>query len=143
MTDAGMYYGESGEELKRFNARDGMGFQLLREAGIKVGIITSENTRIVENRAKKLKVDFLVQGKRDGGKLAAAKEICAVMGISLREIAYIGDDINCKELLLAAGMRACPADAIHSIMEIPGIIVMTKKGGEGCVREFVEKVLSK
>lgn len=63
-----------GEELKKFNTRDGMGFQLLREAGIKTGIITSENTKIVENRAKKLKVDYLVQGKRDGGKLAAIRE---------------------------------------------------------------------
>ena len=143
LTDGGMYYGESGEELKKFNTRDGMGFQLLREAGIKVGIITSENTHIVENRAKKLKVDFLAQGKRDGGKLAAAQEICAEMGISLNEVAYIGDDINCKELLSAAKMSACPADAMHSVMEIPGILVMTKKGGEGCVREFAEKILSK
>ena len=61
LTDGGMYYSESGDELKKFNTRDGMGFQLLREAGIKTGIITSEDTHIVVNRAKKLKVDFLHQ----------------------------------------------------------------------------------
>ena len=58
LTDAGMYYGENGEEFKKFNTHDGKGFELLRKAGIKTGIITSENTKIVENRAKKLKVDF-------------------------------------------------------------------------------------
>lgn len=76
MTDGGMYYSETGDELKKFNTRDGMGFQLLRKAGIKVGIITSEDTKIVEDRAKKLKVDYLYQGKREDGKLSAAIEIC-------------------------------------------------------------------
>jgi N-acylneuraminate cytidylyltransferase len=83
LTDGGMYYGESSEELKKFNTRDGMGLQLLQEAGIKTGIITSENTKIVENRAKKLKVDYLVQGKRDGGNLAAAQDLCAQLNITL------------------------------------------------------------
>ena len=91
LTDGGMYYSENGDELKKFNTRDGMGFQLLREAGIKTGIITSEDTKIVENRAKKLKVDFLYQGKRNGGKLAVAKEICEQLGITLDEVAYIGE----------------------------------------------------
>ena len=60
LTDGGMYYSENGDELKKFNTRDGMGIQMLRETGIKTAIITSENTKIVENRAKKLKIDFLV-----------------------------------------------------------------------------------
>lgn len=137
LTDGGMYYSENGDELKKFNTRDGMGFQLLREAGIKTGIITSENTKIVENRAKKLKVDFLYQGKRDGGKLAVAKEICEQLGITLDEVAYIGDDVNCVELLKAVGVKACPADSCEEVKAIPGIHVMTRKGGEGCVREFV------
>ena len=142
LTDGGMYYGESSEELKKFNTRDGMGLQLLQEAGIKTGIITSENTKIVENRAKKLKVDYLVQGKRDGGKLAAAQDLCAQLNITLNEVAYIGDDVNCKELLSAVRVKACPADSMTSIIEIQGIHLMKKKGGEGCVREFAEMILS-
>ncbi|WP_368122274.1 KdsC family phosphatase, partial [Bacteroides cellulosilyticus] len=142
LTDGGMYYGESSEELKKFNTRDGMGLQLLQEAGIKTGIITSENTKIVENRAKKLKVDYLVQGKRDGGKLAAAQDLCAQLNITLNEVAYIGDDVNCKELLSAVRVKACPADSMPSIIEIQGIHLMKKKGGEGCVREFAEMILS-
>ena len=138
LTDGGMYYSESGDELKKFNTRDGMGFQLLREAGIKTGIITSEDTHIVVNRAKKLKVDFLHQGKRNGGKLVVAKEICGQLGITLDEVAYIGDDINCMELLEAVGVKACPGDACEEVKDIPGMMVMKKNGGEGCVREFIE-----
>ena len=140
LTDGGMYYSEIGDELKKFNTRDGMGFQLLREAGIKTGIITSENTKLVKNRAKKLKVDYLVQGQRDGGKLAAVKEICRKEGISLDEVAYIGDDVNCYELLCSVGMKACPADACNIVKYIDNIKVMLKNGGEGCVREFVEMI---
>lgn len=140
LTDGGMYYSEKGDELKKFNTRDGMGFQLLREAGIKTGIITSENTEIVANRAKKLKIDFLVQGKRNGGKLAAAQEICSQLGITLNEVAYIGDDINCRELLEAVGLAACPADANTIIKNIASIRIMSRNGGEGCVREFIELI---
>ena len=140
LTDGGMYYSETGDELKKFNTRDGMGFQLVREAGVKTGIITSENTKIVEDRARKLKVDYLVQGQRNGGKLAAVKEICKKEGFSLDEVAYIGDDMNCYDLLCAVGVKACPADACGEVKAIDGIRVMTKIGGEGCVREFIEKM---
>lgn len=141
LTDGGMYYTENGDELKKFNTRDGMGFQLLREAGIKTGIITSENTKIVSNRAKKLNIDFLIQGKRNGGKLAAAQDICNQLGIKLDEVAYIGDDINCYELLESVGLAACPADACDLIKNISSILIMKRKGGEGCVREFIQSIL--
>lgn len=141
LTDGGMYYSENGDELKKFNTRDGMGFQLLREVGIKTGIITSENTKMVEDRAKKLKVDYLVQGQRDGGKLAAVKEICEKEGLVLDEVAYIGDDINCYDLLCAVGVKACPADACGKVKTIDGIKVIAKNGGEGCVREFIDVLI--
>ncbi|MBR4532293.1 N-acylneuraminate cytidylyltransferase [bacterium] len=140
-TDGGMYYSENGGELKKFNTRDGMAFQMLREAGIKTGIITSEETAIVANRAKKLKADYLCQGKREGGKLAAALEICQKEGITLEEVAYIGDDINCYELLSSVGVAACPSDACEKVKNIPDIHILTRKGGDACVREFVEHLL--
>lgn len=141
LTDGGMYYSETGDEMKKFNTRDGMAFELLRNAGIKTGIITSENTKIVENRARKLKVDYLIQGKREGGKLAAAKEMCEKEGITLDEVAYIGDDINCLELLSNAGLSACPADADKKIKDIDGITILQSNGGCGVVREFVNNLL--
>lgn len=143
LTDGGMYYTETGDELKKFNTRDGMGFQLLREAGIKTGIITSENTKIVENRVKKLKIDFLRQSKRDGGKVAAAQDICDELGITLDEVAYIGDDINCYSLLSSVGIAACPADGHNKLKSLNKIAIMSSKGGNGCVREFIESLLSR
>lgn len=141
LTDGGMYYSENGDEQKRFNTRDGMGMGMLREKGIKVGIITSEDRQLNQRRADKLKLDFFYQGKKNGGKLAVAREICQKMGFSMQEVAYIGDDVNCIELLSAVGMAACPADADSRVKAIPGIHVMTKKGGEGCVREFCEMLM--
>lgn len=141
LTDAGMYYSESGDELKKFNTHDGMAFQLLREKGVKTAIVTSENTRIVENRAKKLEVDFYYQGKRNQGKLETVMEICNKENIRLSEVAYIGDDINCFELLTKVGVAACPFNAQKKIKDIPGIYQLSKNGGEGVVREFYEEIL--
>ena len=142
LTDAGMYYTESGDEFKRFNTHDGMGFNLLQKFGIKTGIITSEKTQIVENRARKLKLDYLYQGVGFDGKLNAAKEICLLENISLEQIAYIGDDINCIELLEAVGIAACPANATYKVKRIKGIIQLKKCGGDGVVREFIELILN-
>ncbi|MDA9801521.1 acylneuraminate cytidylyltransferase [Candidatus Pseudothioglobus singularis] len=141
LTDAGMYYSENGDELKKFNTYDGKGFELLRNKGIKTGIITSENTKIVENRAKKLKVDYLYQGISHEKKLKVVKDICAIEKISLDEVAYIGDDINCYELLSSIGLPACPANSNKKIKQIPNIIHLIKNGGDGAVREFVSKIL--
>ena len=141
LTDGGMYYSENGDELKKFNTRDGMGFGLLRQAGIKTAIITSENRKLNQCRAEKLRVDYLIQGQQEGGKLVAALSICKELGISIQETAYIGDDINCIDLLSAVGIAACPADANDRVKAISGIMIMDKKGGEGCVREFIDKCI--
>ncbi len=143
LTDSGMYYSELGDELKKFNTHDGMGLRLISQKGIKTGIVTSEDTKLVERRSQKLKLDYLYQGKHEGGKLGSVKEICEKEGITLNEVAYIGDDVNCFELLSSVGIAACPADALDIIKNIPGIIQMKKKGGEGCVREFVEIIMNK
>lgn len=141
MTDGGMYYTKEGDVMKRFHVHDGMGLQLLQETGVKVGIITSENNQIVQRRFEKLQLDFLVQGQRNQGKLSAAMAICEHMGIDLQEMAYIGDDVNCLELLQQVGLAACPSNAADLIKQIPRVVLLKKKGGEGCVREFVEMIM--
>jgi len=141
LTDAGMYYTQDGNEFKKFNTHDGMGFDILAKNGYKRGIITSENTKIVENRAKKLKLDFVYQGARHGGKLKVAEEICKKENISLENVAYIGDDINCIELLEKVGISACPANATKKVKEIKGIIHLSKNGGDGVVREFIDMII--
>lgn len=139
LTDAGMYYSENGDELKKFNTHDGKAFELLKKGGLKTGIVTSEKTKIVERRAKKLKVDFLFQGEEHNGKLDAVKVMCKKLNITLEEVAYIGDDINCFELLSSVGLAACPSNALDTIKSIPGIVHLNKKGGEGVIREFYLK----
>ena len=140
MTDGCMYYAENGIELKKFNFRDGMGFKLLRDAGIKTAIITTENTPIVQKRADKLKVDYLSMGTWK--KLDFVKNVCNELNITLDEVAYIGDDINDIELLSAVKYRACPADAVEKVKSISEIIKLSNKGGEGAVREFIEYLLN-
>lgn len=138
LTDAGMYYTEFGDELKKFNTRDGKGFELLRNAGVKTGIITSEDTNIVTNRAKKLKVNFLFQGAGND-KFKIISKLCDLEKISLDEIAYIGDDVNDLELLSNVGLAACPQNAVDEIKGIQNIHILNAKGGEGAVREFIER----
>jgi len=142
LTDAGMYYDNKGNELKKFNTQDGMSFKLLRENGIKSAIITSEDTNIVKNRSKKLNVDYLYQSVSGKNKLDVIKEICMKENIHLSEVAYIGDDINDLEALSVVGLAACPNNATQSIKDIKDIIHLKKAGGNGAVREFVEIILA-
>lgn len=141
LTDAGMYYTESGDEFKKFNTHDGMGLKLIREAGVKTGIITTENTKMVERRAAKLKVDYLYQGAYP--KIAAAQEILDKEGFTWEDVAYIGDDVNCLELLQRVGLAACPSNALPKVKALPGILQLQKAGGEGVVREFIELIFEK
>lgn len=139
LTDAGMYYSEKGDELKKFNTLDGMGLQMLMKTGVKTGIVTGENTQLVQWRKQKLGLDILHQGIKD--KLTVVKGICQELGISLDEVAFIGDDVNDFEILSAVGFPACPASAVDKIKSIPGILQMSKAGGAGVVREYCDLIL--
>jgi 3-deoxy-D-manno-octulosonate 8-phosphate phosphatase (KDO 8-P phosphatase) len=138
LTDSGMYYAENGDEMKKFNTRDGMGMVMLRDFGIKVGIITREDTRIVERRAMKLKITDLFQGTRD--KVAAMETLMKRHGLQWEEVAFIGDDVNDLALLKRVGFAAAPADAAPQNKKIAHYIT-EKKGGEGCVREICDMLL--
>ncbi len=138
LTDGGMYYSAEGDVMKRFYVRDGMGLRLLQQTGVKVGIVTSEMTPIVEQRARKLHLDYLVQGVGFEEKVAAVCKICRELGITMREVAYIGDDVNDIDLLKAVGFHACPADAIPEVLQIEKISIMQHNGGAGAVRELTD-----
>lgn len=141
LTDGGMYYTAQGDTMKRFQVIDGMGMKLLQKAGIKVGIITTEQTDIVKSRAAKLGLDYLRMGKGYSGKLSVAREICDEMGITLANVAYIGDDINCVDLLCKVGLAACPQNARPEVKAIPGIRLLRTSGGNGAFRELAEMIL--
>lgn len=138
LTDGGMYYSEKGDELKKFNTRDGMGFALLRKKGIVTGIVTSENVDLNIRRAEKLKLDILEAGCKD--KLSAIKRICGEWRIALKNVCYIGDDINDIEAMKIVGYGCCPADAMPEVKMVANYVTKAK-GGEGVIREIVELIM--
>jgi len=112
LTDAGMYYSESGEEFKKFNTRDGMGIKLLQRAGLITAIVTQERTKLVAWRGEKLTIPEVHQGVMD--KLSLVREMAGRHGLSMNEVAYIGDDINDLATLKAVGFSATPADGMRT-----------------------------
>ena len=138
-TDSGMYYDQTGNEWKKFSTSDSAGVLFLRYLDIPFAIITSENTSIVARRAGKLKVQQLYQGVRD--KLSKANEICSELGVTLEEVAFIGDDLNDIPLLEKVGFPGVPASAPKYVKKLSKYNLL-KKGGEGVFREFVELILA-
>lgn len=139
-TDGGMYYDQTGNEMKKFITCDSAAVIFLQILDIPLGIITGENTRIVWRRAEKLKINHLFIGVKN--KLEVAEKLCADLHISLDEVAYIGDDLNDAMLLKSVGFSAIPANA-PDYMDRFAKMRLKKKGGEGAFREFVELLLKK
>ena len=140
LTDTGVYYSSKGEEMKRFSIRDGMGIERLRElAGVETGIITRENSEIVASRARKLNIKELHLGVFEKDK--TLDEILLRRNLSAEEIAYIGDDTNDLEILVKAGLSACPNDATSFAKNVSDVIV-NSKGGYGAVRDLAEIIIT-
>lgn len=135
LTDAGMYYTESGDELKKFHTRDGMAVKLFEQHNIKTAIITGENTDIVNRRARKLGITDVYQGCVH--KLDAFKEIKDKYDLFDSEIAYVGDDVIDIQILKKVGLPICPADAVQDVKDICSFITKTP-GGQGVLREVFE-----
>ncbi|MGE5680073.1 MAG: KdsC family phosphatase [Bacillota bacterium] len=140
LTDTGVYYSESGEAMKRFSIRDGMGVERLKRlTGISTGIITGENSEAVKRRAEKLDIFDLYLYCKD--KAAELKKILLEKKLDSHEIAYIGDDVNDLEIISKAGLSACPNDAVIEVKEVVDFIC-ENKGGNGAFREFAELIIS-
>jgi len=140
MTDGGMYYGPAGEALKKFNTRDAHGLQLLRENGIRIGVISTEKSPAVEARMKKLNIDEYHPGVRN--KLPLLLELARRWNIALGDMAYIGDDLGDLECLNPVGVAFCPADSVPEILEHVHY-VCKGRGGHGAVREVCDLILKK
>jgi len=139
LTDGGMYYSENGDELKKFNTKDGMGVQRLRNIGIDTIIITGENTDLVKRRAKKLGINEVYLGIKDKKSLVC--EIAKNRRVELNEIAYIGDDINDLETIDSVGLGCCVSNAIKCVKDVSQYIT-SAKGGEGALRELAELIIN-
>jgi YrbI family 3-deoxy-D-manno-octulosonate 8-phosphate phosphatase len=138
LTDGGMYYSESGEELKKFNTKDGKGMELLKKSGLITGIITGENSQSVLRRAKKLNLDEVYIGVKN--KMEIIDEICSKYTLTYDEIAYLGDDINDIEVISNVGFGCSVSDAINAV-KIQSIFTTSLKGGYGAFREFADYIL--
>ena len=138
-TDGGMYYDGTNIEMKKFHTYDSAGVLFAHHLGIPVGILTGENTEIVRRRAEKLKIDYLYLGVRD--KVEVANELCKTLQIDLKDVAYIGDDINDMKLLQLVGWAGVPVSSPDYVRTL-STVRLSKKGGEGVFREFVETILT-
>lgn len=139
MTDGGMYFTEAGDQMKKYNTKDGMAIIHLTKSDFQVGIISSGfKVEMVKARATLLGIQHFYVGREK--KIEVLNKWCEELGISLSEVAMIGDDINDLEVMKAIGVSACPNDAVVKIKN-QAQIILNKKGGEGCVREFIDNFL--
>lgn len=139
LTDGGMYYSESGDELKKFNTKDGFGFSLLKSKGILIGMITGEKVELNFKRAQKLKFDIYEAGidrKED-----VIRNICEKYGVNLENTCYIGDDLNDLDSLRIVGFSCAPSDASEEVKKCVDYVTKAK-GGEGVIREVADLILS-
>ncbi|MEM6813957.1 MAG: HAD hydrolase family protein, partial [Bacteroidota bacterium] len=130
-------YTNSGDEIKAFNVKDGQIIRFLKEAGIKVGVITGRSSALVERRCIELKLDFFHQGVQDKWAVIEAE-----LGEFSREhVSYIGDDIIDLKAIINCGLGVAPADGIAYVKEHADWVT-SSKGGEGVVREVADLVLA-
>lgn len=139
LTDGGVYYDSQGNEMKRFDVKDGLGILVARKAGLEFAIITGRASPMVERRAKELGIKCLLQGVQK--KYPALTELARECGLTLDEIGYIGDDMNDLQCMESVGFRACPADAAKAVKDICNYVASVP-GGRGAVRESLEYLLT-
>jgi len=141
LTDAGVYYSERGEELKRFSVRDGMGVELLRAAGVRTAILSRESSGCVRARARKLGLEYTWLGVHD--KRAHLEVILRETGLTGAQIAYLGDDVNdlgIIELVKSEGLTGAPADAVEVVARSVHHRV-SSRGGHGAFRDFADWIV--
>lgn len=141
MTDGGMYFAESGEQMKKFNTKDGMAILHLTKNDFQVAILSSGfKGQAVQNRAELLGIQHCHVTREP--KLEVLKRICKELTIELNQVAIVGDDINDLEVMRNVGVSFAPRDAV-SVVKKQVDIVLEKRGGEGCVRELIDHYLLK
>lgn len=138
LTDGMLYYGPSGDAMKAFSVRDGMGISLGRAAGLKTAVVTGRLSEMVAKRAADLHVDYVIQNA--GQKGPAMEDLCRREGFALDEVAYMGDDLNDAALIQRAGLGGTPADGCAEARDAADFI-SAYAGGHGALREFVEYIL--
>ncbi|WP_299549966.1 HAD-IIIA family hydrolase [uncultured Helicobacter sp.] len=140
LSDGSIIYSDIGSEIKAFNVKDGLGIAAWIRLGREVAIITGRESKLVENRAKELKITYIKQGIKD--KAQALKEIVAQTKISLNEVAIIGDDLNDLSMLKLVKHSYAPKDAAKLVKQNVRK-VLKQKGGKGAVRAMIDNIIKK
>jgi 3-deoxy-D-manno-octulosonate 8-phosphate phosphatase (KDO 8-P phosphatase) len=138
MTDGRIILLPGGGEAKSFHVRDGLALVLARRAGLKTGLLSGRSSAEVARRAEELGMEVVRQGVSD--KAACLAEVLASLRLEAREVAYMGDDFNDLPVLREVGLSAAPKDAPFEVRDA-AFMVTELRGGEGCLREFVEAIL--
>jgi 3-deoxy-D-manno-octulosonate 8-phosphate phosphatase (KDO 8-P phosphatase) len=138
LTDGGLWTTETGEVLKRFDVRDGLGIRLLQQAGLEVAWLSGGKSGATEQRARYLGIPHVLTGVRD--KPAALAALQAELGVSRAESAFVGDDLNDLAVRPAIGLLVCTADAVVALRQRADW-VLDRNGGDGAVRRLAEEIL--
>ncbi len=140
LTDGGMYVSEKGDQMKRYHTHDGLALlELGKSKKLTLGILSSGFTEhMVQDRAALLGIEHVYVGREP--KLDILNIWCAELGYSLDEVAIIGDDLNDLPVMQAVGLAVCPASAVSKVKSVADII-LSRKGGDACVREFIDNYL--
>jgi YrbI family 3-deoxy-D-manno-octulosonate 8-phosphate phosphatase len=139
LTDGGLYYAESGDELKRFDVRDGQGLVLLREAGLLTAIVTRKQTSIVTRRARDLGIAEVHQNVTD--KAAVLTDLCQRHRLAPASVCYVGDDVGDLPAMRLAGLPVAVADAVKDVRRAAAYVTRAG-GGRGAIREVCELILA-
>ena len=140
MTDSRITYSAEGDEIKSFNVKDGLAIVSWRKLGKQVAIITGRKSDIVARRAKELHIEHFYQGIHN--KKEVLENLLEKLDLTMDNVAAIGDDLNDLQMLKAAKISFVPRDASPYVDKI-ATVVLSKKGGDGAVREMIEKLIIK
>lgn len=140
LTDGGIYYDSQGNEIKRFDVKDGLGIKVGMAAGLEFAVLTGRKSPMVERRVKELGIQHLRTGVQI--KYPVLMDLLMEQNVQPAECCYIGDDLNDLQCMETVGLRACPADAAREVQEICHFI-SSRNGGQGAVRECIEHILIK
>ena len=138
LTDGRLLYGTDGHEAKSFHVQDGMGFTLLRHAGIQLALVTARISEVVERRGRELQVPHIHTHERS--KLACMQRIAAGMGIGMDAVCFVGDDLPDLATMRSVGLAIAPANAHHWVSAVAHWIT-PRRGGEGAGRDACDLLL--
>lgn len=138
LTGGEIIYTDQGEQIKKFDVKDGLGIRMLKQAGIKVGVITGRSAAALRHRCENLGLDLVFEGVRD--KVKVLKQILEQTQLTAEATAFVGDDLPDLAVLKRVGLAVAVADA-HALIRGTAHIITTAPGGRGAVREISEMIL--